>query len=94
MGPGVDTGGDFAKEIPIESNALTEEKQSTLCATTDLHWTQCVRLNGYYLQNRLLCPPQGPLDKVREIIFFILSNHTINHYYLKIGGEQLPKIHC
>ena len=37
MGPEVDTGCDFAKEIPIESNALTEEKQSTLSATTDLH---------------------------------------------------------
>ena len=37
MGPGVDTGGDFAIEIPIESNAFTQEKHSTLSATTRLH---------------------------------------------------------
>ena len=37
MGSGVDTGGDFDKEIPIENNALTEVKQSTLSTTTGLH---------------------------------------------------------
>ena len=37
MGPGVDIGGDFNIEIPIENNALTEVKQSTLSATTGLH---------------------------------------------------------
>ena len=94
MGSGVDIGGDFAIEIPIESNALTEEKQWTLCATTGLHWTQRVIVNAYYLQNRLLCPPQSPLDKVREIIFFILINLSINAYNFKIGWEQLPMLHC